>query len=186
MASNKGRVIILSLVLRIVTLLFAAGCIVVLILDKATDTDGSKLTFRDFVAYKYVLATAVVAAAYCVLLLPFTMYRACTGKRLIRGPFLPTLYFYGDKVVAFALASGVGAGFLVTAELKRFLNDLLKSLGGSLKDTEFEGFFNRGYLATALLAAAFLCMAILSMFFTPTKNEAAETKAAGNKGFFFR
>ncbi|KAK8615452.1 hypothetical protein V6N13_017040 [Hibiscus sabdariffa] len=185
MASNKVRVI-LSLVLRLFTLLFAAGCIAVLILDKATDEDGSKLTFRDIIAYKYVMATAAVAAAYCIFLLPFTMYRACTGKRLIRGPFLPSLYFYGDKVVAFVLASGVGAGFLATVELKRFLNGLLKSFGGSLKDTSLQGFFNRGYLATGLLAAAFLCMALLSVFSTPAKNKAPETKAAGNRGFFFR
>ncbi|KAE8676159.1 Detected protein of unknown function [Hibiscus syriacus] len=184
MASKKARVI-LSLVLRIFTLLFAAGCIVVLVLDKATDDDGSKVTFKDIITYKYVLATAVVAATYCLLLLPFTMYRACAGKKLIRGPILPTLYFYGDKAVAFVLALGVGAGFLATADLKRFLNDLLESFGGRLKDTPFEGFFNRGYLATGLLAAAFLCMSILSIFSAPTENKAAGNKAAGKKGFFF-
>ncbi|XP_039065372.1 CASP-like protein 4D1 [Hibiscus syriacus] len=165
MASKKAAVIV-SLVLRICTLFFAAGCIVVLILDKATDDDGSKVTFKD-----------VISMWWSRLLL----YRACTGKRLIRGPFLPTLYFHGDKVVAFVLASSVGAGFLTTAELKRFINDLLESFGARLKDTPFEGFFNRGYLATALLAAAFLCMAILSIFSAPAGN-----KAAGNKGFFFR
>ncbi|KAE8719760.1 Detected protein of unknown function [Hibiscus syriacus] len=171
MASKKAAVIV-SLVLRICTLFFAAGCIVVLILDKATDDDGSKVTFKDVITYKYVVVTAVVVSC---------LYR----EEAHSWSFLANLIFswrQGDNVVvAFVLASSVGAGFLTTAELKRFINDLLESFGARLKDTPFEGFFNRGYLATALLAAAFLCMAILSIFSAPAGN-----KAAGNKGFFFR
>lgn len=102
MASKKGMAIA-SLVLRVFTVLFAAGCIVVLILDKAPNGGDSNVSFRDIIGYKYVFATAAVAAAYCLLLLPFTMYRACTGKKLVRGPFLPALYFYGDKVSAIFL-----------------------------------------------------------------------------------
>lgn len=43
---------IATVVLRILTILLAAGCAVVLILDKATDVDGSKITIRNVIAYR--------------------------------------------------------------------------------------------------------------------------------------
>ncbi|KAE8667770.1 Detected protein of unknown function [Hibiscus syriacus] len=187
MASKKARVIV-SLVLRIFTLLFAAACIVVLILDKATDDDGLKVTFKDVITYKYVVATAVVAATYCLLAIALTLYIvSCLYREEAHSwSFLANLIFlWRQGVVAFVLATGVGAGFLTTAEVKRFLNGLLESFGARLKDTPFEGFFDRGYLATALLAAAFLCMSILSILSAPPDNKASGNKAAGKKGFFF-
>ncbi|XP_022738985.1 CASP-like protein 4D1 [Durio zibethinus] len=169
---------IATVVLRIFTILFAAGSVVVLILDKATDVDGSKLTFKNVTAYRYVLATDVVAAAYCLLQLPFAIYYACTEKRLLRGDFLPAFDFYGDKLIAFLMATSVGAGFLVTVELKEFLGDLFKEFGADLKDSMFEGFFNKGYLAGGLLAGAFLCMAILSIL------SSLQRTGIGSRGFF--
>ncbi|XVF09375.1 hypothetical protein REPUB_Repub07fG0087300 [Reevesia pubescens] len=169
---------IATVLLRIFTILLAAGCVVGLILDKATDVDGGKITFKNIIAYRYVLATAVVAAAYCLLQLPFAIYYAWTEKRLIRGDFLPSFDFYGDKAVAFLLASGVGAGFLVIVELKEFLGDLFKEFGADLKDSPFEGFFNKGYLAASLLAGAFLCMAVLSIL------SSLQRTSSGSRGFF--
>ncbi|XWS60807.1 hypothetical protein CRYUN_Cryun07bG0069000 [Craigia yunnanensis] len=169
---------IATVLLRIFTVLLAAGCVVVLILDKATDVDGTKVTFKNVNSYRYVLATAVVAAAYCLLQLPFAIYYACTEKRLIRGDFLPAFDFYGDKVVAFLLATGVGAGFLVTVELKEFLGDLFKEFGADLEDSPFESFFNIGYLAAGLLAGAFLCTAVLSILSSPQRT------STGSRGFF--
>ncbi|XP_007037039.2 PREDICTED: CASP-like protein 4D1 [Theobroma cacao] len=169
---------IATVLLRIFTILFAAGCVVVLILDKTTDVDGSKVTFKNVIAYRYVLATAVVGAAYSILQLPFAIYYACTEKRLIRGGFLPAFDFYGDKVMAFLLATGVGAGFLVTVELKEFLGDLFNEFGADLKDSPFESFFNKGYLAVSLLAGAFLCMAVLSVF------SSLQRTTISGRGFF--
>ncbi|WRX18682.1 hypothetical protein QQP08_011169 [Theobroma cacao] len=140
---------IATVLLRIFTILFAAGCVVVLILDKTTDVDGSKVTFKNVIAY-----------------------------RLIRGGFLPAFDFYGDKVMAFLLATGVGAGFLVTVELKEFLGDLFKEFGADLKDSPFESFFNKGYLAVSLLAGAFLCMAVLSVF------SSLQRTTISGRGFF--
>ncbi|KAK6249860.1 hypothetical protein SCA6_003865 [Theobroma cacao] len=148
---------IATVLLRIFTILFAAGCVVVLILDKTTDIDGSKVTFKN---------------------LPFAIYYACTEKRLIRGGFLPAFDFYGDKVMAFLLATGVGAGFLVTVELKEFLGDLFNEFGADLKDSPFESFFNKGYLAVSLLAGAFLCMAVLSVF------SSLQRTTISGRGFF--
>ncbi|PPD98980.1 hypothetical protein GOBAR_DD04004 [Gossypium barbadense] len=162
MASKKGMAIA-SLVLRLFTILFAAGCIVVLILDKAPNGGDSNQPI-----------------AYCCYPLQCTVLG--TGKKLVRGPFLPALHFYGDKVVAFVLASGVGAGFLDTADLKVAYGDFFELFGEDFKDTPLEGFFNKGYVATALLAGAFLCMAILSKFSFPRRPPTDAT----NKGFFFR
>ncbi|XWS50888.1 hypothetical protein CRYUN_Cryun12cG0128600 [Craigia yunnanensis] len=169
---------IATVLFRIFTILLATACVVVLILDKATDIDGNKATFKNVIGYRYVLATAVTAAAYCLLQLPFAIYYACTEKRLIRGDFLPAFDFYGDKLIAFLLASGVGAGFLVTVELSEFVGDLLKELGEHLEDSPFESFFNKGYLAAGLLAGAFLCMAVLSIF------SSLQRTSSGSRGFF--
>ncbi|XVF70363.1 hypothetical protein PTKIN_Ptkin11bG0156000 [Pterospermum kingtungense] len=144
---------IATVLLRIFTILFAVGCVVVLILDKFEE-DGDKATFKDIISYRYVLATAAIAAAYNLLQLPFAIYYACTEKRLIRGDFLPAVDFYADKVIAFVVASGVGAGFLVTKELKELFGDSSKKL---------VNFFNKGYIATGLLAGAFLCMVLLAI-----------------------
>lgn len=50
---------------------------------------------------RYVLAAAAGGMAYGLLQLPFSIYYACTEKRLIRNGFLPEFDFYGDKVSFF-------------------------------------------------------------------------------------
>lgn len=81
-------------------------------------------------------------------------------------------------MVAFLLAAGVGAGFLVTAELKDFLGDLFKEFGADLEDSPFESFFNKGYLGADLLAGAFLCVALLSIF------SSLHRTSTGSRGLF--
>ncbi|OMO63348.1 hypothetical protein CCACVL1_22410 [Corchorus capsularis] len=183
MASTRIRVrATVILILRVLTNLFAAACIVVLLLSKARDVDGSKITFEDVIAYRYMMASAVIAAAYCLLQLPFAMYYACTEKRLIRGDFLPAFDFYADKGIAFLLATGFGAGVLTTLDLKEFFREFLNRFGTDLKHTHFDNFFNKGYIASGLLAGAFLSMALLSICSSLRNNTTTTTK----KGFFFR
>ena len=43
---------IATVLLRTFTILLVAGCVVVLILDKATDVDGNKATFKDVIGYR--------------------------------------------------------------------------------------------------------------------------------------
>ncbi|CAN4088119.1 unnamed protein product [Withania somnifera] len=76
------------------------------------------------------------------------MYHAVKEKRLIRGKFLPTFDFYGDKVIAFLLASGVGLGFGVSFEFK---------------DTKRGKTIERGYITSGLLLAGFTTMALLTI-----------------------
>ncbi|KAJ4713592.1 CASP-like protein [Melia azedarach] len=153
--SGKGMAISM-LILRILTLLLSAGCIVVFIINTFRNGDGSKTTFKDVFAYRYVFSTAVIGAAYSLLQLPFTVYFVSTEKRMITGRFLPEFDFYGDKIISFLLATGVGAGFAITFEFKKFLNaDDLKS--------RVEKFLDRSYIATGLLLGAFVCMAVVSV-----------------------
>ncbi|KAK3224642.1 hypothetical protein Dsin_004504 [Dipteronia sinensis] len=158
-----------TLVLRILTLLSSIACIVMLVTDQVKFGDGSKTTFKDVIAYRYVLSTAVVGVTYSLVQLPFALYYAFKQKRLIRGELLPEFDFYGDKVVSLFLGTGVGAGFAVTFEFKDFLKDLFKTLAdsgvvdaGELK-SKLDKFLDRGNIATGLLFVAFICMALLSV-----------------------
>lgn len=45
-----------------------------------------------------MLGAAAAGVFYSLIQLPFAMYHAVKEKRLIRGKFLPTFDFYGDKV----------------------------------------------------------------------------------------
>ncbi|TMW80611.1 hypothetical protein EJD97_017785, partial [Solanum chilense] len=104
MASSKS-IINSILALRIFTLLFCAASLVLIIL---TMLRGSiKSEFRGIKSYRYVLGAAVGGILHSLIQLPFAMYHAVKEKRLIRGKFLPMFDFYGDKVIAFLLASGV-------------------------------------------------------------------------------
>ncbi|KAJ0048073.1 hypothetical protein Pint_16840 [Pistacia integerrima] len=157
----------LSLVFRIFALLLSVGCIVVLVTDTVKFTDGSKTTFEDVMTYKYVPCQRAIGGAYSLWQLPCAIYYAFTQKRLID--------FYGDKylfffqMVGFVLASGVGAVFAVTYELKSFVNDFVETLLSlGFEDTigfksGTDKFLNRIYIAAGLLLGAFVCMALPSV-----------------------
>ncbi|XP_024023542.1 CASP-like protein 4D1 [Morus notabilis] len=129
---------------------------------------------------RYVLATAAVGAAYLILQLPFAIYYGCTEKRLIGGTLLPQFDFYADKVVSLLLASGAGAGFAVSIELKKVLPDAFDAIiaiaqaSGKADLIEFAdlfqqeksktpGFFNRGIIASGVLLGGCVLMAIVSV-----------------------
>ncbi|KAA8541412.1 hypothetical protein F0562_025375 [Nyssa sinensis] len=154
-------VAIATLVLRIFTLISLATCIVVLATNTITDTDGNRTTFKVLIAYRYVIATAGIGLAYTVIQIPFVIYHVCTGKRMIPNSCLPEFDFYGDKVIGFLLATGVGVGFGVTFELKRLFKGL---------DSDLDKFLQRGNIATALLFVGFITMLILSILSSITRN----------------
>ncbi|XP_068663099.1 uncharacterized protein [Aristolochia californica] len=118
MVSSRALSIV-TLVLRLLTLALLGASIFVLATDKIAFSDGSKVRFKDVIAYRFVMATAVLGCLYTLFQIPFAMYYVFTEKRLIRNKCLPQLDFYADKIVAFLLATGVGAGFAVTFELKK-------------------------------------------------------------------
>ncbi|KAJ0037405.1 hypothetical protein Pint_22516 [Pistacia integerrima] len=127
MASKSKSILISVVVLRLLTLGLLAASIVLLYLDKFTLSGGTKISFKDAIAYRYVIATGIIGFLYSLGQIPFALYHASKGKRLIRNRCLPEFYFFGDKIIAFLLATGAGAGFAVTFELKKLLKDFIKS-----------------------------------------------------------
>ncbi|KAK1552273.1 hypothetical protein Q3G72_013581 [Acer saccharum] len=190
MASSKAGLVSIVL-LRFITLAALAGSIVVLFLDKLTLDDGSKFTFKDIIAYRYVLATAAVGFVYTIIQIPFAIYHAIKEKRVFKNQFLPEFDFYADKMVAFLLATGVGAGFALTFELKKFVKDFFDSLRRNLgtprvdeSDSALNKFLDKALFATGLLFLGFLCMAVLSIFSSINKITKNSSSSKSNRGCF--
>ncbi|XP_038687588.1 CASP-like protein 4D1 [Tripterygium wilfordii] len=157
------------LVLRLLTLLASIACMIVIVTDKISYGGDVKSDFKELNAYRYVLSVAVIAATYSLFQLHFAIYYTVKEKRLIGGQFLPEFDFYGDKVMTFFLATGVGAGFAVSCEFKKLLNAVYKLLV-SLNYTGLEEwmssinkFLEKGNIAAGLLLIASLAMAVLSI-----------------------
>ncbi|KAK7270672.1 hypothetical protein RJT34_25995 [Clitoria ternatea] len=153
------------LLLRIVALAASAVTVAILVTDKVNFNDGTSLTFRDFNSYWYELVVAAIAGAYCIVQLPFAIYHSVHGKRFIRNQVLPEFDFHGDKVITYLVASGIGAGFAVTLEFKKFFDRLFDLAGTPKKDptrSTTDKFFVRAIIASSVLIVAFLAMAIVS------------------------
>ncbi|KAI4352060.1 hypothetical protein L6164_006346 [Bauhinia variegata] len=156
------------LVLRIFALAASVTALAILVSDKVQFFDGAiKWRFQDVIAFRYVLAVAVISAAYIIVQLPFAVYYAVQQKRLIPHGSLPDFDFYGDKVISLLLATGVGVGFAVSCELKKFFevdvfdrdgvpqNDIIRSTSHK--------FWDRAIIASGVLSVSFLCMAVVSV-----------------------
>ncbi|KAG8379519.1 hypothetical protein BUALT_Bualt07G0097000 [Buddleja alternifolia] len=157
------------LILRIITLLTLAASVMTMALNNFKDDDGSKTKFTDLIAYRYVFATGAIGFVYTLIQIPFAMYNVVKEKRWIRNGCLQQYDFYGDKVMAFLLASGVGVGFGVTFELKRAFGDLF--------DDKAKKFLNNGNISTGLLLVGFVFMALLSIL-------SSNRRSSGINGFF--
>nr|GMD35679.1 CASP-like protein 4D1 [Ipomoea batatas] len=178
-----SKIILYSiLLLRIFTLMLLAASIALTITNNFKAA-GTKVKFSDVKSYRYILAMGAAGALYTLIQLPFAMYHAVKEKRMIRGKFLPNFDFYGDKVISFLLASGVGVGFSTSVELKDTIGSFVDSFEFLLaKDNliSFDGieefrrelnkFFDREMIATGILAGGFATMAILSILSSLNKS----------------
>ncbi|XP_030442060.1 CASP-like protein 4D1 [Syzygium oleosum] len=172
------------LLFRIFGLLALAGSAAVMVTNHLTYSNGIKTTFKDVITYRYVLSTALIGAAYLLVQLPFAIYHACTEKRIFRNGCLPEFDFYGDKLISLILATGVGAGFAISFELKKFIRDffdVLLTFDIPLDDDDKSKaikFLNRGIISTGLLALGLVCMVIVSVLSSINRNS--------SRGGFFR
>ncbi|KAF8008481.1 hypothetical protein BT93_K2222 [Corymbia citriodora subsp. variegata] len=149
--------------LRIVGLLALAGSMVLMVINHFTASNGAEVTYKFVDSYNYVLATAVIGAAYILVQLPFAIYYACIEKGMTRNEYLLEFEFYGDKLISLILATGVGAGFAASIEQQRHIkhdNDTRK----------WKNFLDLGIVSTALLALGFVCMIIVSMLSSINRN----------------
>ncbi|XP_028785053.1 CASP-like protein 4D2 [Neltuma alba] len=164
---GSQAVAVSMLVLRIIALAASVATIVLLVTDNVK-SDGFfifQLKFQDIIAFRYALAVAAISAAYGILQLPFAVYYAVKEKRLIRNGCLPDFDFIADKVISLVLATAVGAGIGVSYEAKR---GSLQNAGVPVLiivdfNDKVDQFFERGIIASSVLAVACLCMAIVSV-----------------------
>ncbi|XP_035541713.1 CASP-like protein 4D1 [Juglans regia] len=156
MADRTKVIAISSLILRILTLASIIASIVLLVTDKAIFEGVQFGSFKDLITY---------SGAYTVLQLPFAVYYASTGKRLIRNGYLPEFDFFGDKMISLLLATAVGAGFAVTIEIER-------SPGSG-----FKNFYTRANVATGVLLIGTVCMVLVSVL--SSINYRTQSKSSG-------
>ncbi|KAF9623422.1 hypothetical protein IFM89_003006 [Coptis chinensis] len=149
---------IATLVLRILTLALIAASIALLATNKFT-VDGTKTTFKDVQAYKYVISAALLGFLYTLFQIPFAIYHVATEKRVIRNECLPEFDFYADQIVAYILATAVGAGFAVTFEFKKLVKEIMG-----------EKFLDKGNIATGVLFLGFLCVAAQVLISAMSRN----------------
>ncbi|XP_054789658.1 CASP-like protein 4D1 [Prosopis cineraria] len=181
------------LVLRIIALAASVATIPLVItnnvkFDDLLDGIELELTlkFQYIMAFRYVLAVAAISAMYGIIQLPFAVYYAVKQKRLIRNGCLPDFDFIGDKVISLLLATAIGAGIAVSYESKRGLQNSKRRFEENLliPNTDLiltlikhlNKFFDRGIIASSILALACLCLAIVSVISSINRNR--------SKGFF--
>ncbi|AES76210.1 hypothetical protein MtrunA17_Chr6g0479971 [Medicago truncatula] len=162
------------LVLRIITLAASVTTVALLVTNTAKFDDDTNMKFQDLISYRFVVAVAAIAGAYCIVQLPFSIYYAVQQKRLIRNGFLPEFDFYGDKVISALLATAIGAGFAISIEFKRFFDQIFDASGVSKDDatrSTNNKFYVRGIVASSVLLVAFLAMFVVSVLSSFNRNK---------------
>ncbi|CAI9296595.1 unnamed protein product [Lactuca saligna] len=167
---------IVSLTIRVATWICLLASLIVLASDTSTIKGlyrNVKIGFNDIYSYRYMMSAIVIGFTYTCVQLPIEIYQVSMGKRVMIGNGLPMIIFFGDKFLLSMLATGVGAAFGATFDLKKNLDDLddyLESIGEPLFSqlrTKLDNFFNMAYVSSGLLLIAFLCSiasSILSSF----------------------
>ncbi|KAL8102987.1 CASP-like protein PIMP1 [Apium graveolens] len=148
---------LIKLVVRVLTFICLLISLIILTTNTASvfiNFNEFKLRFQDVKAYRYMLATIVIGIAYTLLQTAFTIYEATRENRIGGSSFL-LFDFYGDKFISLLLATGTGAGFGVTVDLKDQFGDVTSS---------FDKFFNKGYAVSSMLLIAVLFTAVSSIF----------------------
>ncbi|TKY45283.1 CASP protein 4D1 [Spatholobus suberectus] len=158
------------LVLRIVSIATAVATIALLVTNNSTFDNGAELKYQDFTSYSLVVAIAAIACAYCIVQLPFAIYYAIRQKRLISNRFMPEFDFYGDKVTSLLLATGIGAGFVLSVELKKFIDS--KTYGSNDYKSTYNKIFIRGFIASTFLLITFLSMVVISFISSNNRSKA--------------
>ncbi|XP_057996445.1 CASP-like protein 4D1 [Hevea brasiliensis] len=166
-AFNKARLPIVAFILRLVTMILLLTSLTVLITDSATFKpvlSSKEVTIR----MKYILLLQVINYKLINISLLNIYISTSTGKHLVGYGGLIYFNLFSDKVVLSLLASGVGAGFGATYDLKKNLDnldDILQKLGyKTIADiqSELDDFFNLGYVSATLLLLGFLYFGVSS------------------------
>ncbi|XP_076911369.1 CASP-like protein 4D1 [Bidens hawaiensis] len=159
---------IVLLGVRVVTWLCLLASLIILASNTTptiyTELFTYKFGFNDFHAYQYMMSAIVIGFAYTCVQVTFEVYQLATGKSLITGNMLPKIIFYGDKILLCFLATGVGAAFGATVDLKKkldWIDDLLLLINDGYSfltpfRPKLDNFFNMVYVSASFLVIAFL------------------------------
>ncbi|XAR64502.1 hypothetical protein NMG60_11024874 [Bertholletia excelsa] len=165
-----------NLVIRVTILLSLIISLVIMVSNSATLVGlygESTVRYKNVNSYRYMVTSAVLGMIYSLLQIPVATQRVTGGKTLPNSARLLQFDFYGDKVLLSLLATGVGAAFGATVDLKKnfdALDDLLEQFGSaSLSQwrTKLDNFFNVAYLSTGFLLVAFLTSIVSSTLSSP-------------------
>ncbi|CAJ1952177.1 unnamed protein product [Sphenostylis stenocarpa] len=137
------------LVLRMVALATSSATLALLVTNSYTFENGAVVKYQDFDTYSFVVAVAAITCAYCIVQLPFSIYYAIRQKSLVLG-------------------TGIGAGFAMSVELKKFIDKRVHDVDGY--KSVYSKVFIRGFVASAFLLVSFLSMAIVSFISSNNRN----------------
>ncbi|MCD7468556.1 CASP-like protein pimp1 [Datura stramonium] len=144
-----------GLIVRVLTFICLLISFLVIVTNThttSTDYGDVKIKFKDFYAYRYLIATVIVGMAYTLLQTAFSISLVTTGNRL-GGEGFYLFDFYGDKFISYFLATGAAASFGMTQDLKQ--------LEGS---DQLSKFLNTSNAAASLCLLGFLFAAVSSVF----------------------
>ncbi|KAI3734159.1 hypothetical protein L6452_13622 [Arctium lappa] len=158
---------VVSLTVRLATWISLLVSLIILASNTATIKGvyrEVKIWFNDIYAYRYMMSAIVIGFAYTCVQVSLEIYQLSMGKRLMTrmSNGLPNIIFYGDKFLLSLLATGVGAAFGATFDLKKNLDELddfLESIRDPLISqlrSKLDNFFNMAYVSAGFLLIAFL------------------------------
>ncbi|CAD6256785.1 unnamed protein product [Miscanthus lutarioriparius] len=156
-AFSQRALAAVSLVLRVLTLLLLIASLIIMVTNKiyfgpfSAVEDPPNFTFRDRLAYRYVVSAAVIGCAYTLLVLPFDVIPVAQGRKIGRGGATVVLIFT-DVVFAVLIATGAAAGLGLTVDSQRF---------PELLDSDTKNFCNMVDLSCGLMLGATVCMVIM-------------------------
>ncbi|XP_022875697.1 CASP-like protein 4D1 [Olea europaea var. sylvestris] len=175
--SSSSLMAIIALILRIITWVCLIISTIIIVTTTATiigTYQTVEIHFNDIIAYRslhrYVLAVNVLGLVYTKLQLPSSIRLVISGKPLWKSPGFLVYDFLGDKVLLSLLATGVGAAFGATLDLKKNLDDLDDILQENYDNTalslirvKLDDFFGKAYVSAGFLLFAFLTSVISSV-----------------------
>ncbi|KAI3453217.1 hypothetical protein Pfo_009880 [Paulownia fortunei] len=143
-----------TLTARVVTLASLIVSVAVLKTNNVTFDNGYVLTYKDFRSYKYMFYVTVFGIGYTLLQIPFAIYYVRKKKHLINSFGFLKFDFYADKIMAFLLATGAGAAFGATLDMKKYTGD---------SNSKIQDFLTMVYIPAAFLLVGCLASGISSV-----------------------
>ncbi|RWW81777.1 hypothetical protein BHE74_00009819 [Ensete ventricosum] len=158
MASSSSKAgSIAVLVLRVFVFLCLLVSLVVIATDTVTVTDPDPDPYSE-----YVFSVDVIGCFYTLLQLPFSALNTIRGRKFLGRKTFPLYIFIDLQVFSLLFATGVGAGFGITVDVKRQLD---KAFRGEYADSYLANDIDKAldlvHVSTGFVLVATVCMAFI-------------------------